>query len=665
MQGFSLVEVLVAIGILTLAFAALILIFPGGFETLQISANSTNADRLAEAELERLTGKGVSQLQGIYAVYHNTFTQGFDSQDITDASVTGNDLTGNAWDGSPNSNLSQTDNINSERHISGELARIPPINSTNQCLYQLDFGPIYMPNSFQGFTLATYTAGGTANTEQAGDDLTFAVRGTAWDRVIGNSAPDQGTLSVGGAVPPPTDEPDAILRPGEPEYLIDYNRGEMALPNMPLNLTTSQWYTQVFSITYQCTSTTSAGTGAAATVTTQSVDVPNWVWNPGSATYVNPPAVGGHSQWFPVPGLPTGYQVVPGSEIVTREFHNMTGVNGGFDQDPYEYTLPPTSGPLQIGQTASIGIVYFNPIAASLRTRSGGVLTASIDYNVFDWHVMHEDRTMGPSPIHLSLANINQMGTVLSDNSIYPGVVPQPNTSVDPGDIYIEDVDKGQLVPLNLTGTPADTIDYTNGVITLADSTGAPHAGTADGDHLRIFYKASGDWGLSAIKAPSVYVYYPNTDTAHIAPGPQVDGSASYEPACGTYTVANITDSSGNAVLRFFFPLTDSGKDVTISGLASQYALTPNQIVSLDEQTITALDPSTGNYLPFGIVDIPVKTALASTTAAPVAAVRGATMKVRVLWKEHAQWKHRDLQTIQIAPPTQQIPLSPAQLPPT
>ena len=52
--GASLVEVLVAIGVLTIAILAFIRLYPSGFLALKRSGQSEAATRLAQREMERL-----------------------------------------------------------------------------------------------------------------------------------------------------------------------------------------------------------------------------------------------------------------------------------------------------------------------------------------------------------------------------------------------------------------------------------------------------------------------------------------------------------------------------------------------------------------------------------------------------------------------------------
>ncbi|HEY3298199.1 MAG TPA: hypothetical protein VGK34_06035, partial [Armatimonadota bacterium] len=57
-DGISLIEILVALGVLTIGIMTIVMIFPRGFSILGNSANSTAGGRLAQAEVERIQGGG-------------------------------------------------------------------------------------------------------------------------------------------------------------------------------------------------------------------------------------------------------------------------------------------------------------------------------------------------------------------------------------------------------------------------------------------------------------------------------------------------------------------------------------------------------------------------------------------------------------------------------
>jgi len=217
--GFSLVEVLVALAILIVGIFALIELFPPGFFTLQIAANDTAANRLAQAEIERLNANNINQLGTISALFTQNIgganVYSYDPIDSADQHLRQDTL------------LNTSSDIDGERAIQGETVRIPPAagvvpangNPAAPVLlstYVVNFAPIEMNGTFIGNDTDRNT-GQLVNTttpqQLAQDNFILKVGGLPWLRefpLLANLASFPDRISEvlvwrhggGGRVPP-------------------------------------------------------------------------------------------------------------------------------------------------------------------------------------------------------------------------------------------------------------------------------------------------------------------------------------------------------------------------------------------------------------------------------------------------------------------------------
>lgn len=666
--GFTLIEVLVALAVLAVGIFALIELFPPGFFTIQVAANDTAANNLARAELERLSANNVNQLEGVYAVYQNPTTGLFSYNPL--------DL--------PNSHLadatisSQTD-IDAERAIQGEQVRIPPATSVTPegggspvslSLYVPNFAPIEMPTTFVGNTISQ-TNGTSTNPNLVQDNYVLKVSSLPWSRIVGDSNYSSGTN-------PNFADPNAVPAGGSPQYLVDYGAMKLAIgPEFPTAPGAASpapaWYFQPFNF--------------SVIGTDNNLYTATFVWDPGnqtgSTTYYNATATTNGPagpQWFQIQpaqwvnvtqnttgSAPPGWQ--PGTEKLWRDFnlvYNPFAAGGGntdladylagkggtwstvFGNDPYSYAIVDPELGTGSGNTlpaTNLGAIAFNPTAAKIKDAHGYPLMAEINYAAADWHIIHEDHTLGTTAleaptVRLTLPNLIQLGDALPDNTIYGGIV---SGMASPTDIDVVDLDTGQSsADVNPPASLTPTVDYNNGVVTFPTS--------ASGSHVRILYKATGDWGLAIVKAPSTYqvqLINPNSNGG-LPPSPYPAPTPSTLPVC--YVAQGTTNPS-----YLYFPPTDEGKMVQITDVVGS-----NGVLYSDARVrMIEPGPTVGGTPKYGFVDLAYnqtdpsndpdgdKGVLPSGVGiSSVGSVTGASITARVVWKDRSNWRFRDITTL-------------------
>jgi prepilin-type N-terminal cleavage/methylation domain-containing protein len=519
-RGFSIIEVLVAISILTVGILAILILFPAGTATLQTAAEFTNASRLGQAELEKADA---SQTQMIAAIYPDPgLVPSTQNPTSLLSSVT-----------SPMSN--QTD-VNAYRFIEGETVRVPAprLDSNNQpvSLYTVVAAPI------------------EANS--------LSVYGEPWKGTTGDSTNPALNVNAGYG---------SDLSPGEPQYLIDYATGEILLAPEATGTTP-------YAETIQITVTGSDGKPITQTLLAQLTPTSQiGTWVPLSSLAAVAPAVTAIEP--PIPW-------VVGSDVLSRNFtclnagtpyqYSLWASNNSVPYDPYTYQLYEAN--MAGGNDPSnLGVIAFNPALGQMTDANGEPIRAMLNYNTYDWHIISEDRsvTSPKGSVKLSLTSLlsntandaeqdsgqNHSGTPFLGLFTLSGV---PGTS-DP-DVIVLDMDTGAVLT---EGDNADyTVNYSTGTIGFLN---AP-----PNDHLRIFYHPAKDWAVALARSPIFYtqdtgdgnapilahfsilsqsatIYFPEADI-----GKEVDIRFSYTSSTvttpmiedGTYTIASVgTNTAG------------------------------------------------------------------------------------------------------------------------
>lgn len=296
--------------------------------------------------------------------------------------------------------------------------------------------------------------------------------------------------------------------------------------------------------------------------------------------------------WIPVPldqsGNPvSGVKDFAGlddrSDQMSRAFARIDAGEPWSRNDPYQYKV----------LHELLGRLAFNPLGYTYKeqTPQGVVeLTARINYTVYDWGIIGETlQVPGTDPyiVRTSLKNIKQTGITLDDmGQPYGGIA--PGTSAANADLLILDDATGTL----LTGADA-TVDYTNGIITLPP--------TLAGRQVRVFYRAEGEWQVRVEKAFERYTQ-------------QDDRGVSFRE----FTHARDTNKI------HLYPL-DAGKSfsvdyVWIDGNGIDHTVT-GEVHRADDSLVNR-----------GGVDEAVL--YLDNPAAYITALRGVSIKVRVMWSE-------------------------------
>ena len=258
-------------------------------------------------------------------------------------------------------------------------------------------------------------------------------------------------------------------------YYINYDTGEIKLRPAP--------YRRQFVITYSYWDD-SAGQPRLVPALNQPIEVPANV------------------KVAEAPG-PIGMGIERGSDSLHRGFVQLDPA-GQWGADPYEFKI----------LDLYAGVLGFNPNGYGYEeyTARGRVpLTAYIDYNVLDWHIIREDRKI-PDPDHitsptdldvkLTLGFIKKRGeTNEFDGTPYRGLAGSAPYGYLPYDVLAVDLETGEWYseqsPEPSTDEPALQVNYKDGIVHF-------HPNFA-GRTFRIYYRAEDDWAVQVFKAYDIY----------------------------------------------------------------------------------------------------------------------------------------------------------------
>lgn len=581
--GISLLEILVVLVLLLIGFFSLIRLFPPGFLVNQQTEAATLASRLAKQEIERYTSTAANLMTAIVPILpvaNPASPAGYSF--VVDLNVTPDDLS-ERTDRPFGIDPYYISGVNKIRRILGETVRVPvpsPIGvGVRGSIYVLSAGPVY--NVDRGF----YDPRGDLSTVES-----IYVSGAPLIRRVldAESAPD----------------PVFFLR-GPASYAIDYDSAKIAFFEVD--------YPRQFLISFSYRDASEM----VQSVVDQVIDVP--------ANY------GG---WLDVP-VPGGRPLVPDSEVVARKFRKLSAPT--WSRDPYEYVVLSSNldGP---GGFANVGVLAFNPLGhdhTEMTSTGPQPLTARIDYDLLDWHIIREDRPMPsarPYRMRTTLKEIKERGEILDDQTTYTGIL----HGVDSPDLLIYDLTTGLEVPrTDPSGRPNYYVDYKEGLVTFNDEF-VERNGLASRT-FRLFYKAKGDWALQIQKACADYRRH----------RPSTAGDEANVGFCEFYV-----GMSPLGTPRIYFPLTEAGKTITIreiwylsenrrTGLRTLRRAT-NETYRIEDQRIRFEPVSTaGGARTLTYIDLTEKhnseedTAVgwppANSPVEPVAGVRGISFKARVL----------------------------------
>ncbi|CUU37505.1 MAG: hypothetical protein K6U12_03950 [Armatimonadetes bacterium] len=474
--GASLVEVLVAVGVLTIAILAFIRLYPSGFLALKRSGQSEAATRLAQREMERLKMRRESLPYAIAPIRYQVVNG--DVLMELDPTVSPDDL--GVQPDLPNGVPPEyASGVNRMRRVIGERATLglPGAlpGSMNQItegiLYTTTFAPIALPPEplrNNPNVMANY----------------LQVYGNPMRRFVMDSDYQWRNLQVF-------------------DYGIDYENGLILLRplrNRPISYKVDYTYLVAHGDHYDVRQ--------VSTVIRLAPTAPNppyAVWVPLTVPVAGEPP----ENFQPVNQMPGFGGIVPDSDSCARLFE-MLNANASWDPEyPYQYKVV---NPL-------LGTLMFSPHASGAYERywrGERPLNANIDYTVQDWSIISEELTV-PTSLRLRLVftDLKQFGDLQNDQTLYPGLrlggdlTPLPSPDQMEGnpahaDVVVIDlisgqsvfIQKGQAIRGGLN-TPV-SVDYGAGIIEFGDRAWA-------GRKVRVLYKVHDNWAMSVQKAVQRY----------------------------------------------------------------------------------------------------------------------------------------------------------------
>ncbi len=574
-SGISLIEILTVLVLLLIGIFALLSLFGPGFLINKRSEFETFAAQIARQEMDRAIATSANLPDMIVPIQPVPIVAAPGYAFQIALNMTPDDISDIKSLGPLNVDPYYYSNINRIRRVFGETVRIPapsPTSAGQGSIYVVSFGPIYAVPWFQ----------------QA--DSVF-VSGAPMARNAEDSS-----------------DPDTPQIYGNNQYAIDYG-DESRTPKVAFQPAA---YDREFILNY---SYYDVGL-MVQTIIDEVVKVP--------ANFAG---------WIDTKGN-NGRPLVPDSDTAARKFVRTPPVAGKYNwstSDPYQYDILSQNE----GSFGNVGVLVFNPLGRDYTENSTGgpqPLTARIDYDVLDWHIIREDRPMpvsGPYVVNMTLKFLKRLGEVEEDNREYIGLfrdssIPTNNQK----DFVIYDLTRGVEVPeLDVNGNANWKVNYKDGVVTFSDVFGQANAAAT----FRFFYRAQGDWGLSVQKAANRYRSHP---AAAAGDGPNVGLAEYYVPSAG--------GDPGDPT-KMYFPLMEAGKTIVLRDL---YYVDGNGVshrVSNESYRIES-NPATFQNLPISNgnrtltwIDLKSKHQDAvrwdpSLAGSPAVGVQGISFRARVMW---------------------------------
>lgn len=517
--GASLVEVLVAIGVLTIAILAFIRLYPSGFLTLKRSGQSESATRLAQRELERLKMRQENLPYAIAPIRYNLVNG--DVLIEIDPTVSPDDM--GVQPNLPNnvspeyaSGVNRIRRILGERAVLGLPGALPGTSNqiTEGILYTTTFSPIALPAE-----------------ELMQKDPTLLtsylqVYGNPMRRFVLDADYQWRNLQVF-------------------EYGIDYEQGRVLL--RPLRHRSISYKVDY---TYVVTRGSGYEIRQVSTVIRLARTEPNRpyaVWVP-----LTVPVEGEPPENYQRVNEINGFAgVVPGSDSCARLFELLLPPNDAWDPDyPYQYKL---GNPL-------VGTLIFHPGLSGAYERywrGERALNANIDYTVLDWSIISEELTVPANGrLRLTFTDLKQFGDLQNNQTTYTGlrfhgdIEPDPTEIEHNADVVIVDLLTGQTLYVQKNSAIGDwripvAVDYGAGIVEF------PTNSVMIGRKVRVLYKVHDDWALSVQKAVQRYF---------------ISGSLAGMPldACWYDFQNAYNGQTGSQQRRLYFTPSEAGKTVLI-----------------------------------------------------------------------------------------------------
>ena len=600
-RGVSLIEILIVLVILVVGILTIIRLFPSGFFSVESVGNAALADSLGIG-----TVQGQTQNSGGLPDAILPGTMDADGQPTVGPLIPAN--TGKY-------DPDRAENLDNAHVIYNETMTVPSartVAGVTQSVYVVSFGPLQM-----------------GNIDPAGNLTQLPMY------VSINSLPWFIQAYTVAGYPNPKD----LLALGQPNYLVDYSTGQIALPYA--------FYAQNFVMMVRgsddVVTTLHLTVPAAYAVDPTNLTDPNGPLTFNKDAYRDSTPTAYNGRWFNPADASLAYEkdnpfktpLAPWKAVMLlRPFQGVKNTTGGgvFSADPYEFKLPNANIvdlPAMTSQ-GNIGAIWFNPLGAG---RIGvKPLKAQITYQNYSWRILHEDRdisalTPGNTTVaRLTLKNLRRVGDARPDNTIDSGLIPGSNVG-----FVIQDLDTGLPLagPINdedTNGTVANQINlsYATGRITFPDTAFAP-AGLSH--HVRIYYAGDAQWTVAVQKSSAHYTDVSATASASgILPGQfAFDGPT----------------------LTAYFPQSEAGRTIAFEGTyldgSTQRTFALTGVVGPALYAFAG-----GNYVRVTLTDTSAATPIlmGSPTAVTFSAVRGLSARAVVAWKERDRWKVHTVDTV-------------------
>lgn len=341
-------------------------------------------------------------------------------------------------------------------------------------------------------------------------------------------------------------------------------------------------------------------------------------------------------------GSPPGWQGMVNSTIqVNRLFDRLAEPTPFSTNYPYEYKV----------LNADLGQLLFNPASYNYRERRerGSIpLVAQINYDVFDWHLLKEDfradRSKAPL-VKLTLDRIKSYNSLQIDKRRYTGLgIPVPDGNggfASNRDFLIIDMDTGGIVcpnvnPANVNSLRSYKIDYLRGTIAFASPQSVdPELGNTitlilpgaaqtvvtgvspEGRNFRAIYMAHNEWAVQVFKAASRYsVLY------------------GLPLSVGQCYVGSSNGTFGGDPYRVYFPWADVGNKVAIREI---WYNSPAGLQAMRDQDFLIRAPRPTDPIQLPSIDIREVDSTATnfdfiSYGYAVRGVSGTSLKARVIW---------------------------------
>ncbi|MER3495490.1 MAG: hypothetical protein C4320_00875 [Armatimonadota bacterium] len=356
-----------------------------------------------------------------------------------------------------------------------------------------------------------------------------------------------------------------------------------------------------------------------------------------------------------IPGLvPTGATFV-GVDLetvqVARNFDRLPSATAFDPDNSFQYKLVSGNFGFILFNSSRKGYDYYQ-----VQSSSRQAFPVRINYDVYDWRILHEDFVVPSQEGYADAGNPNATGTIGQPATLRLAVTPMKSTSLpgadglrldgiefllnprdgydprptsDPasdhfilldletGGVFYESFGGQRMIEVNkstgLIRFPVSTNGRASGRLYLPDGTSV--AVPMEGRSVRALYMGRDEWAMQVLRAPAHYTrFFPATATDR--------------PGNGTYYIGGT--GAGGFATRLYFPLIDRGRKVSVTRIAFLAGGNRDSLEAVDAVLKTDANDPLG--LPFlDIRDVNGNaTGFDLQTGFPVRDVRGASAAVRV-----------------------------------